>query len=85
MAATRHPGGQRGLRHPTGLTKAQKTGKQDPRPPASALTPPSSCPSGLLCLSFGGQPAAHASPSAICSRPWILDRGGNEDKKIVFN
>lgn len=85
MASTRDPGGHRGSRHPTGLTNVQKMGKQDPRPPASALTPPSSCPSGLLCLPFGGQPAAHASPSAICSRPWILGRGGNEDKKIVFN
>lgn len=61
-----------------------KHGKQDTEPPALALTPPSSCPSGLLCLPFGGQPAA-SSPSALCSRPWILDRGRNEDKKLFFN
>lgn len=52
-------------------------------PGALALTPPSSCPSGLLCLPLGGQPVAqHSSPSALCSRPRILNRGENEDKNL---
>lgn len=48
--------------------------------PRQALTPPSSCPSGLLCLLLGGQPAAHCrSASTLCSRPCIL--GGKERRR----
>jgi len=66
-----------------GLTGPRNTPQAGPAAPASALTPPMSCPSGPLCLPFRGQPAAqHSSPSALCSRSWIL---GEETRRIAFN
>lgn len=74
--------GQKGSGHPAGTAKPRESTTRRTPSPALALTPPSSCPPGLLRPLSRGQPAAqHRSPSALCSRPWILDRGRDEDKK----
>lgn len=83
LGAWRAPDGPREGQMAAGGTTQEEHTKQKTQHPALALTPPSSCPSGLLCLLCGGQPAAQlSSASALCSRPWILGGRRDEEKKV---